>query len=197
MTTMKYTTDWREDGPGVVVITPGGVGAVRLLGLFLAVPGGYLVYLFLGGVLQPATMTIFGWVLLPIMAALFLVPGWIILFGRKRTRIDATRREATEEFDLLVYTRRKTTAIPRDPHVVLRYEQGGKSSIVVTHVYLAAGDAMILLTMFAPDKTLAPLDFAHKVAALVGGDVQDRRVDQGEINAAGVVVDRLGADEAD
>ena len=194
---MKYTVDWREIGPGIVMITPGGVGPMRLLGLFFAVPGAWLFYQFLGGVLHPDEMTIFGWVLLPIMAALFLVPGWLILVGRKRTRIDATRREATEEFDLLVYKRRKTTAIPRDAHVMLRYEQGGKSSIVVTHVYLVVGDSLILLTMFAPDKKLVPLEFANKVARLLDIDVQDRCVEKGEINAAGVVVERLGPDEAD
>jgi hypothetical protein len=194
---MKYTTDWRQDGPGVIVITPGGVGPVRLLGLFLAAPGAWLLYQFIGGVLQPGTMTIFGWVLLPIMAALFLVPGWIILFGRKRTRLDATRREAIEAFDLLVYTRRKTTAIPRDAHVLLRYEQAGKSNLYATHVYLAAGGTPILLTMFGSNEKPAALEFARKVAAPFGLDVQDRCVEGGEVAAGGVVVDRLGEDEAD
>src|SRR5262245_3714184 len=194
---MKYTTDWREDGPGVFVITPGGVGAVRFLGLFFAVPGGWLFYQFIGGVLQPETMTIFGWVLLPVMAALFLVPGWIILVGRKRTRIDATRREATEEFDVLVYKRRKTTAIPRDAHVMLRYEQAGKSHLYPAHVYLVAGQAQILLTMFGDKDKAAALAFARKVAAPFGIDVQDRCVEGGEVGAGGVVVDRLGEDEAD
>jgi hypothetical protein len=192
---MTYTTGWREDGPGVVVITPGGVGAVRLLGLFLAAPGAWLFYQFIGGVLQPGTMTIFGWVLLPIMAALFLVPGWIILVGRKRTRIDATRREAIEEFDFLVYTRRKPSPIPRDAHVLLRYEQAGKSNLTAAHVYLEPG--LILLTMFGADEKPAALEFAQKVARLLGIDVHDRLVETGEINAAGVVVDRLGPDEAD
>jgi len=194
---MTYTVDWREDGPGVVVITPGGIGAVRLTGLLFGAPGAWLLYQFIGGVLHPDEMTIFGWVLLPIMAAVFLVPAWIILVGRKRTRLDATRREATEIFDLLVYTRRKTTAIPRDAHVLVRYEQAGKSTTYAAHVYLAAGGTLILLTMFGSAGKSAALEFAHTVAALFGIDVQDRSVEQGEVNAAGVVVDRLGPDEAD
>ena len=194
---MTYTVDWREDGPGVVVITPGGIGAVRLTGLLFGAPGAWLLYQFIGGVLHPDEMTIFGWVLLPIMAAVFLVPAWIILVGRKRTRLDATRREATEIFDLFVYTRRKTTAIPRDAHVLVRYEQAGKSTTYATHVYLAAGGTLILLTMFGSAAKPAALEFAHKTAALFGIDVEDRSVEQGEINAAGVVVDRLGPDEAD
>lgn len=194
---MTYTVDWREEGPGVVVITPGGIGAVRLTGLLFGAPGAWLLYQFIGGVLHPDEMTIFGWVLLPIMAAVFLVPAWIILVGRKRTRLDVTRREATEIFDLLLYTRRTTTAIPRDAHVLVRYEQAGKSANYATHVYLAAGGRLILLTMFGSTAKPAALEFARKVAALFGIDVHDRSVEQGEVNAAGVVVDRLGPDEAD
>jgi len=190
---MKYTVDWREDGPGVVVITPGGIGAMRLLGLLFAAPGAWLFYQFLGGVLHPDEMTIFGWTLLPVMAAAFLIPGWIILFGRKRTRIDATRREATEEFDFLVYTRRKATPIPRDAHVMLRNEKSGNGTAI--HVYLEPG--LILLTMFGPREKPAAVEFAQKIARLLVVDVKDLCVEQGEIDAAGVVVDRLGPEDAD
>jgi hypothetical protein len=82
-------------------------------------------------------MTIAGWIMLPRIAAVFLVPGWIILVGRKRTRLDVSRREAAEEFDFLVHTRRKVTAIARDAHVMLRYESAGDSSnVYLLHVYL-------------------------------------------------------------
>jgi len=192
---MTYTVGWREDGPGVFVITPGGIGAVRLLGLLFGAPGVWFLYQLAGGVLHPEEMTIFGWALLPVMAAVFLVPAWIILFGRKRTRLDVTRREATEEFDLLVYTRRKTTAIPREAHVMVRYEKSGND--YPAHVYLDANGSLILLAMFAADAKIAALELARKVAGLFGLDVQDRRVEDGEIAAGGVVVDRLGPDEAD
>jgi hypothetical protein len=190
---MKYTADWREDGPGVVVITPGGIGAVRLVGLLFGAPGAWLFYQFLGGVLHPDEMTIFGWVMLPVMAAVFLIPAWIILVGRKRTRLDATRREATEEFDLLVYKRRKVTPIPRDAHVMLRYEAAGNRT--AAHVYLEPG--LILLAMFGSAEKPAALEFAHKVARFLGADVQDRCFEHGEIGAGGVVVDRLGPEDAD
>ena len=81
-------------------------------------------------VLHPDEMTIFGWVLLPVMAAVFLVPAWIILVGRKHTRLDATRREATEAFDLLVYTRRRTTAVPRDAPFLHVTGKGGQQRMV-------------------------------------------------------------------
>ena len=192
---MAYTADWKEEGPGVFVITPKGIGAVRLVGLVFGAPGAWLLYQFAGGVLHPDEMTIFGWILLPVMAAVFLVPAWIILVGRKRTRVDATLRQATEEFDLLVYTRRKTTTIPRDAHVMLRYEQQGKSTLFAAHVYLVPGATPILLAIFT-DKAGA-LAFAHKVAATLGADVQDRCVEHGEVTAGGVVVDRLGPEDAD
>jgi hypothetical protein len=192
---MTYTTDWREGGPGVAVVTPGGAGAVRLVGLVFGAPGAWLLYQFLGGVLHPSEVTIAGWVLLPLMAAVFLIPAWIILVGRKRTRLDATRREAAEEFDLLVYTRRKTTAIPRDAHVMLRYEKSG--NYYPAHVYLDAGGRLVLLTMFASKEKAAALEFARKVAGFLGLDVHDRLVDRGDVNAGGVVVDQLEPDDAD
>jgi len=129
------------------------------------------------------------------LAAVFLIPAWIILVGRKRTRLDTTRREAVEESDLLVYTRRTTTAIPPSAHVMLRYEKNGNH--YPAHVYLAAGGTLVLLTMFASADKPAAVEFAQKVARLFGIDVQDRRVESGEMGAGGVVVDRLGADEAD
>ena len=42
--------------------------------------------------IAPATL-----VLLPVMAAVFLIPAWIILVGRKRTRIDTTTREINQK----------------------------------------------------------------------------------------------------
>lgn len=194
---MQYTVDWREEGPDVFVVTPGGAGLVRLLGLFLAVPGGWLFYQFVGGVFHPDEMTIFGWTLLPVMAALFLVPGWIILVGRKRTRIDTTRREATEEIDLLVYTRKKTLPIPREAYVMVRYEQAGKSNLYAAHAYLVTGETLVLLAMFGSKEKPVALEFARKVAVRLGIDVQDRCVEGGEVTAGGVVVDHLGSDEAD
>jgi len=202
---MKLTTGWSEPAPGVVLITPAGIGLVRVLGLVFAVPGGYFGYQFLDGVVHPSTMTIAGWVMLPVIAAVFLVPGWIILFGRKRTRLDVSRREAAEELDFLVYARRKVTAIPRDAHVMLRYEAGSRdSNVYMLHVYLDVSTAapagrgsatLMLLSLFGATQKPA-LEFAHKVAGLFGIDVQDRCVESGEVTAAGVVVDRLGPDEA-
>jgi len=215
---MKYTADWTEPSPGVVVISPGGIGLARLFGLPFAAIGAWFLYQLGGGVLHPSEMTIFGWLILPLMAAVFLAPAWIILFGRKRTRLDTTRREATEEFDLLVYTRRKVTPIPRESHLMLRYEAGATRTTsgavaddtittYTTHVYIdptgpqpggrASRSGLILLALFGANEKPRALEFARKVAGLLGADVQDRCVEHGEVSAAGIVVDHLGPDDAD
>jgi len=56
---------------------------------------------------------------------------------------------------------------------------------------------MILLALFRESDKAESLDFARQVAGLLGLDVQDRRVEHGEVTAGGVVVERLGPDEAD
>lgn len=206
---MNAAPVWREDAPGVVTIGHGSLLAARLFGVPFAAVGVYFLYQLLDGALHPSEMTIAGWLMLPAITATFLVPGWILLFGRKRTRINASLREATEEFDFLVYTRRVTTRIPLDAQVLLRYERGATVTTkgpmtdrvatgFDTHVYLAPTDKkLVLLGLFASNDASGPMEFAQKVARMLGLDVQDRRVEGGEVTAGGVVVDRLGPDEAD
>lgn len=205
---MNGRVDWREPEPGVFVITPRGFLLARVIGAAVAAPGVYFLYQFAGGLLHPGELTPAGWVILPLFAAVFLVPGWILAVGRKRTRVDTTRREATEEFDFLVFTRRTVTPIARDAHVMLRYEQGSTSDTGSTYllpVYLdPAAPAVgrratkgILVALFGAAEKGAAVDFAHNLAALLHADVQDRCVENGEVSAAGVVVSRLGPDAAD
>jgi hypothetical protein len=170
------TATCREVEPGVFVITPAGVGAARLFGAFFAAPGVWLLYQFLGGVLHPAEMTVFGWILLPIMAAVFLVPAWILLFGKKRTRLDTRVRTATEEHDLLVYTRRTTTAIPADAHVRVRVHGSSSSSDTTTsmiHVSLDPRGHPILLALFGLKERAEAAALAQQVASLLAIDVRD------------------------
>ena len=188
---------WQEDGPGVVIIQQRAPVAGRLFGVPFAAAGGWFLYQFAGSVVGGG-LTIAGWILLPVMTAAFLVPGGILLFGKKRTRLDIARREATEEFDFLVYTRRKVTRIPPDAHVMLRYEKGGGTNQYDAHVYLVPDDrSLVLLALFDAKEKSAAFELAQKAARLFGIDVQDRRVEGGEVTAGGVVVDRLGPDDAD
>jgi len=192
---MSAAPGWREDGPDVIVIEPGGIGPARLFGLPFAAAGAWFLYQLAGGAIGGG-LTIAGWLLLPLFTATFLVPGWLILFGRKRTRIQVTLREAVEESDFLVYTRRQTSRIPADAHVMLRYEKVGNG--YDTHIYLVVSEKKNILLTIMPSADLAgAMTFAQKVAARLGLDVQDRRVAGGEVAAGGVVVDRLGPEDAD
>jgi hypothetical protein len=192
---MNSAPNWREEGPDVIVIGQGAIGPARLFGLPFAAAGGWFLYHLAAGAIG-GDLTIAGWLILPVFAAVFLVPGWIILFGHKRTRIQVTLREAVEEFHFLVYTRRQVSRIPADAHVMLRYEKAGPR--YDTHIYLVPReDKKILLAIVPSADADGAMAFARKVAARLGLDVQDRRVENGEVAAGGVVVDRLGPDDAD
>jgi hypothetical protein len=205
---MRALVHFREQGPGAAVVTQGGVGAARLFGVPFLAAGGYFLYELATGAVR-GELTIAGWVLLTLFTAVFVVPGWILCFGRKRTRLDASRREATEEFDYLVFARRTTTRVPADAHVMLRYEEGAsrtaKGPITDTgitmydiHVYLVGErEKLVLLALFPGGQRSEAMAFARKASGFFGIDVQDRLVEHGEITSGGVVVERLGPDEAD
>jgi hypothetical protein len=101
---------------------------------------------------------------------------------------------------------------------MLRYEAGSKSNVsgavaddtitrYTMHVYIDPGGAqpdggasrqgLILLALFGAHEKPRALEFARNVAGLLGAEVQDRCFENGEISAAGVVVDRLGPEDAD
>ena len=54
-------------------------------------------------------LTIAGLVMLPVFILAFAVPGWILVFGRKRTVIDAARRAVVEVRDFLIHRFREET----------------------------------------------------------------------------------------
>ena len=211
---MKTTTSWREEGPDVVTIARSIPVFARLLSVPFLYFGGKLLYLFLDAAVHPSAgeLTIVGAIGMPILAAALIVPGWAFLTVRRWVRIDATRREATDQTNFLVYTHSVTTPIPRDAHVMLRYEVGsrGEAATTAAHVYLVPPDNAELqhvpgapkldkvrLAMFFGKQTDEPLELAQKVARFLGLDVRDLRVEGGEVTAGGVVVDRLDPDEAD
>ena len=205
---MALTLDWQTDG-NQATIRQGGVNAARLFGVPFLVFGGYLAYEFVDGALQPGELTLAGWFGLPLISAVFLVPGWILIAGRKRTRIDRARREVIEEFDYLVYTRRTVSAMSADSKVLLRYEEGSTSSTRGTvttrtstrydiHVYVTdAGKSMPLIGLFTDRQKPEALAFAAKAAAFLGIGVQNCMIESGKVNSGGVVVEHLDSEDAD
>lgn len=205
---MRLTLDWQTDG-NQATIRQGGVIIARLFGVPFLAFGGYLIYQFLDGAMHPGELTIAGWVGLPLIAAVFLVPGWILIAGRKRTRIDRARREVIEECDYLVYTRRTVSPMSANSKVLLRYEEGSTSSTrgaVTTHastrydihVYVTdAGKTMPLIGLFTEQQKSEALAFAAKAAAFLGIGMQSCMVEGGEVNPGGVVVDTVEPEDAD
>jgi len=195
---VALTLDWQTDGPARATIRQGGVGAARLFGVPFLVVGGYFLYQFVAGALR-GELLLGGWILLPLMTAAFLVPGWILVVGRRRTVLESARREVVEEMDYLVYTRRKVSRVSSDSHVMLRYEQGSKNSNRVDiHVYVDnAAERPVLIGLFTGAQKNEALAFAAKAAAFLTLPVRDRLVEEGEITAGGVVVEQLAGDDAD
>jgi hypothetical protein len=196
---VALTLDWQTDGPAQATIRQGGVIVARLFGIPFLLAGLYFGYQFVGGALN-GELLLGGWTLLPLMMAAFLVPGWILVFGRKRTRLDAARREVVEEMDYLVYTRRKASRVTSDSQVMLRYEQGSKSDTGTRydiHVYVETGAQMALIALFGDKQKTEALAFAAKAAAFLTIPVRDRLVENGEVTSGGVVVEQLDPEDAD
>lgn len=206
---MDLTLDWQSDG-NLATIRQGGVGAARLFGLPFLAGGGYLAYQFLGGVFHPGELTWAGWTLLPLMAAVFLVPGWILVAGHKAVRLDNARGEVIEEFRYYVYTRRTVTPITNGSTVLLRFEEGSTSTTkgAVTnssrtrfdiHVYVKTPEKppTAMIGLFSESQKAEALAFAAKAAAFLGISVEDRMVERGDVTSGGVVVEQLEPEEAD
>ena len=202
------TLDWHQDGQQAT-IRQGGFAIARLFGLPFLAAGGYFGYYFVGGLLHPSGLTWAGWTLLPLMMAAFLVPGWILVFGRKRTRLDSARREVVEEMDYLVYTYRKALPVTNDSHVRLRYEQGSTSSAkgaLTTHRttrydihvdVVTPGKSDALIALYSEKQQSEALALGARAAAFLAIPVQDRMFEGGEVTSGGVVVDKLDPEEAD
>jgi hypothetical protein len=191
-------TRWTEQGTRAVVSLPLPFIA-RLFGVpFLAVAA-YLGSVLVGGILHPSEMTLAGWILLPLVTLAFLAPGWALVMMRKRVVIDAGARVVLDETDFLLYTKRTSTPLPAGSYVMLRVERGSggtnsRNPLYWIHVYLMTDVAEVLLAMFADREKAEARSFADRAATFLQTDVQDRIVDSGEVNAGGVVVERLGDD---
>jgi hypothetical protein len=191
--------DWHEDGPAAIVVEQRGSWIVRLFGLpFLGV-GGNLLYQIADGV-RNADLTAAGWIGLPLAAATFLVPGWLLCFARRRTRLDLAERAMTEVLDLVVFRRKKTHAVPAGAKVRVRHElrrtgsdSGGGSRnhlFCPVELELEAG-RHVLVAEFDGTQAEDALQLARRVAALFAIRVRDERKKEGE------TIEEVGAEDAD
>lgn len=201
------TVDWQQDGQQAT-IRQGGVlvNAARLIGVPFLIAGGYLLYQFVGGLLNDE-LTIAGWIVLPVLGLAVALPGWCLLVWRRRARLDNAKRQVAEELDFILFNRRWAAPITNQSIVRLRFEQGSTSSTqgaVTTHsttrydihvdvVTPKQRDTMIGL--FAEQQKAEALALASKAGAFLGIKVVDRMVKGGVVTSGGVVVDEVEAEE--
>ena len=203
------TLDWEQDGQQATIRQGGAlVNAARLIGVPFLIAGGYLLYQFVGGMLNDE-LTVIGWIVLPLLGLGVALPGWCLLVWRRRARLNNAKREVIEELDFIIFKRRKVFPVTNDSHVRLRYEQGSTSSTrgaVTTHSttrydihvdVVTPGQPDALIALFSEPQKAEALAIAAKAAAFLGIKVQDRMVEGGEVTAGGVVVDELDPEEAD
>lgn len=202
-TPVGLTVAWKQDGRQAT-IRQGGflLNAARLVGVPFLIAGGYLLYQFIGGLLND-DLTLVGWIVLPLLGVGVALPGWCLLVWRRRARLDNAKREVVEELDFILFRWRWAVPVTTDSVVRLRYEQGSTSSTqgaVITqtatrydiHVDVVTPrqkDTMIAL--FSEEQKAEARALCAKAAAFMGIAMQDKMVEGGEVGSGGVVVDML------
>jgi hypothetical protein len=180
---------WARADHGLVIHQKGSPIA-RLFGVpFLAVAGilGWHFVTGLAGFVIPSEgeLTAAGLVMLPIFVLAFGTPGWILVFGRKRTELDVARRSVVEVRDFLVHSFRDETSLPRDAAVRAHVEasQGSKRTIVLLLVEIVSKkEASIQVAVFDPKEIGPARDLAMEVAAVLGLSLVDD-VDKGPLES--------------
>lgn len=181
----------RRDGPDQMTVIQSGSLAARLFGLPFAAVGIYfLFHLVMGLVPGYGELTVAGIVILPIMTAAFLVPGWILILGRKLTTIDLTRREIVEVRDFLVHKRRQVLSIGEARKVVVMRELSRSSSSssetssralvqCVVSIALDSGRNALLAVFGTKDEEeTRALSLGQEVATFTGLPFEDARAEE-------------------
>ena len=110
------STHVTESG-GTIEITLSGGTAARLFGAPFLLAGAYLAYNLVLGLVELVTgraaiaEVFFGTVILLVMTAAFLVPGWLLVASRARVDIDRTSRRLVSIRDLRVYQHRQERSL--------------------------------------------------------------------------------------
>ena len=176
---------WSRDDRGLTIHQKGSL-TTRLFGVpFLAaagIAGWHFVTGLLGFVVRSlGELTLAGLVMLPVFILAFSVPGWILVFGRKRTVLDVARRVVVEVRDFLVHSLRDETAVPKDAAVRAHIEasQGSNRTIVLLLVEIVSKkEAPIQIAVFDPKEVEPARELAIAAAGVLGVSLVDD-VDKG------------------
>jgi hypothetical protein len=175
------STSISETG-GRIEITMDGGGAARLFGLPFLAAGAYFAYNLILGMIELVTgraalseMAV-GTVLVIIMTAAFLVPGWLLVFSRGKVAIDRTARTVESIRDLRVYQLRERRSMDEfDAIAVDRSRSSGSrgSARVFKVELLSATRKKVLIGVF--DEGDDALSFARRLSTATGLPVDDAR----------------------
>jgi hypothetical protein len=171
---------WSRDDRGLVIHQKGSL-ITRLFGVPFLAAAGFLGWHLVTGLLgfvvpSQGELTVAGLVMLPICVLLFGTPGWILVFGRKRTVLDAARRVAIEVRDFLIYSFREETAVPREAVIRAHIEasQGSNRTIVLLLVEIVSKkNSPIQIAVFDPKEVVPARELAMEAAAVLGASLVD------------------------
>ena len=182
------SASWSRDDRGLVIHQKGSLVA-RLFGVPFLAGAGILGWHFVSGLVGfvvpgQGELTGAGLVMLPICVFVFGTPGWILMFGRKRTVLDTARRAVIEVRDFLIYSFREETAVPRDAVVRAHIEasQGSSRTIVLLLVEIVSRkDAPIQIAVFDPKEVAPARELAMEAAGVLGVSFVDD-IDKGPMS---------------
>ena len=124
------STHVTESGGAIEITLSGGLAA-KLFGLPFVLVGLYFAYNLVLGVVELATgraaigEMLFGTMVVVVMTAAFLVPGWLLIASRSRIEIDRTSRRVVAIRDLRVHQIREER--PLDEFTAITVDRLGSS----------------------------------------------------------------------
>jgi hypothetical protein len=129
------------------------------------------------GVLQDFVSSIPGVIFMLLMVAIFVVPGWILMMGSSRVRLDRGQNTITDEKNFLIL-KRATNYSTNEFHTVdvgIKMPTSDKSSRRL-HIDVALkgkGSKRVLIAVFDQDEPQRALDLANQVAKLLDYTVRE------------------------
>lgn len=176
-------TEIRDDATSLQIGLSGGTAA-RLFGLPFLLAGLYLGYYLVTGLFalltgRAALSEFFlGTIVLLVMTAAFLVPGWLLMFSRARVEIDRVARTVTSTRDLRVYKLQERRALSEFNRVIVdrlkvSSRQSGPTRRLTYKVDLGGAAAKNLLVGVF-DEWEDALAHGRRLGSVIGLPVEDR-----------------------